>query len=290
MRMQTLADLSGLRKQTIHYYLRKGYLDPPVHKEGNQASYNDSHLEKLLFIKKCRSEGIPLASSVRLWERQDRKTKASKTSGIITTSPTKEKIVEVATKTFLQKGFQQTRLSEISNSIGITQTSLYYYFKNKKDLYFACLDNIFKAYFEDHVKEITQETDPMKRLEVRWRITRAYFPEIITIFQLVKESLRDEDQDLRIKTVEKLRKSVIEPLAKDMDYGINADIFNNIGGEMMAFIIISLIEAIAYRSIFSRDYSDDELQRVLLDFIFFGLAKDPSKPPRQGIISAHIAL
>ncbi|HOL18234.1 MAG TPA: MerR family DNA-binding transcriptional regulator [Bacillota bacterium] len=37
LRIGDLAARSGVSKQLIHYYLRRGYLHPPIYKRGNQA-------------------------------------------------------------------------------------------------------------------------------------------------------------------------------------------------------------------------------------------------------------
>ena len=47
----------------------------------------------------------------------------------------KEKILDIAYKHFIQFGFAKTTLTGIALAIGKKKTSLYYYFKDKEDLF-----------------------------------------------------------------------------------------------------------------------------------------------------------
>ncbi|MGR3781009.1 MAG: TetR/AcrR family transcriptional regulator [Albimonas sp.] len=47
--------------------------------------------------------------------------------------------LRVAARHFNRKGYQGASLDEIAEEIGVTKTALYYYFKNKEQLLFECL-------------------------------------------------------------------------------------------------------------------------------------------------------
>jgi len=50
-RMKDLVSLSGVSKQTIHFYLREGLLLPPVNTSKNMAYYDESTVEDIRLIK-----------------------------------------------------------------------------------------------------------------------------------------------------------------------------------------------------------------------------------------------
>lgn len=54
MKIGELVKLSGVPKQTIHFYLRDGLLRKPRKSNINTAEYNESHLEQLRLIKDLR--------------------------------------------------------------------------------------------------------------------------------------------------------------------------------------------------------------------------------------------
>jgi DNA-binding transcriptional MerR regulator len=49
--MKDLVDRTGLRRETIHFYISEGLLPPPIKKERNSAWYGDEHLERLQAVR-----------------------------------------------------------------------------------------------------------------------------------------------------------------------------------------------------------------------------------------------
>ena len=61
-KMSDLVRLSGLSKQTIHFYLREGLLLPPIRTSKNMAYYDESTVDDIRFIKELQeSRYLPLA-------------------------------------------------------------------------------------------------------------------------------------------------------------------------------------------------------------------------------------
>lgn len=61
MKIGELASLSGCDVQTVRFYEREGLLDAPAREASGYRSYAPRHLERLQFIRHCRSLDIPLA-------------------------------------------------------------------------------------------------------------------------------------------------------------------------------------------------------------------------------------
>ncbi|NLW91268.1 MAG: MerR family transcriptional regulator [Syntrophomonadaceae bacterium] len=61
-KMSDLVRLSGVSKQTIHFYLREGLLLPPVRTSKNMAYYDESTVDDIRFIKEMQEKRyLPLA-------------------------------------------------------------------------------------------------------------------------------------------------------------------------------------------------------------------------------------
>lgn len=58
---------------------------------------------------------------------------------------TKQKILDIATELFSQKGFAATRVDEIAKAVGVNKALIYYYFPSKE----ALLDHLVDAFFEE---------------------------------------------------------------------------------------------------------------------------------------------
>ena len=55
MKIGELAKLTNCQVETIRYYEREGLLPAPERTEGNYRFYTQAHLEKLAFIRNCRT-------------------------------------------------------------------------------------------------------------------------------------------------------------------------------------------------------------------------------------------
>jgi len=60
MKIGELAKVTGTQIETIRYYEREGFLPPPSRSAGNFRLYGDAHVERLLFIRRCRSLDMTL--------------------------------------------------------------------------------------------------------------------------------------------------------------------------------------------------------------------------------------
>lgn len=66
-----------------------------------------------------------------------------------------EEIIKAAEKIFCEKGFEETSMDEIAKEAEFTKRTLYQYFANKEELYFAVALNSFKSlgnYFQKVLK------------------------------------------------------------------------------------------------------------------------------------------
>lgn len=60
MKIGELAKATGTQVETVRYYEREGLLPTPLRTEGNYRIYGDSHMERLSFIRHCRSLDMTL--------------------------------------------------------------------------------------------------------------------------------------------------------------------------------------------------------------------------------------
>lgn len=68
----------------------------------------------------------------------------------------KEKILYAATRLFAGKGFADTSTAELAGITGVAESTIFYHFKNKEELFLAVLRTVreeITAHFEEHEKE-----------------------------------------------------------------------------------------------------------------------------------------
>jgi Cd(II)/Pb(II)-responsive transcriptional regulator len=68
MRIGELAKQAGVDAQTVRYYEREGLLAAPSRTASGYRAYGPQHVERLNFIRHCRSLDMPLADVKRLLE------------------------------------------------------------------------------------------------------------------------------------------------------------------------------------------------------------------------------
>ncbi|MFP8833600.1 Cd(II)/Pb(II)-responsive transcriptional regulator [Hydrogenophaga sp. XSHU_21] len=66
MQIKQLAQATGVDIETIRYYEKQGLLPAPARRDNGYRDYDDTHLERLAFIRHCRALDMPLASVARL--------------------------------------------------------------------------------------------------------------------------------------------------------------------------------------------------------------------------------
>jgi Cd(II)/Pb(II)-responsive transcriptional regulator len=68
MRIGELAHQASVDVQTVRYYEREGLLAAPSRTASGYRAYGPEHLERLNFVRHCRSLDMPLAEVKRLLE------------------------------------------------------------------------------------------------------------------------------------------------------------------------------------------------------------------------------
>ena len=76
-------------------------------------------------------------------------------------SQTRAEIVAAAERHFAERGFEATRLDDIATEVGIRRAAIFYYFKDKREVYAAVLD----AVFGDWTAALPNVGSPAERLE-----------------------------------------------------------------------------------------------------------------------------
>ncbi|SER04202.1 TetR/AcrR family transcriptional regulator [Piscibacillus halophilus] len=79
---------------------------------------------------------------------------------------TQKKIVSAALEEFAEKGYDQASTNRIVKRAGVGKGMLYYYFKNKKELYLYLVENSLEAIEHEYINKIDlSETDFFERLQ-----------------------------------------------------------------------------------------------------------------------------
>lgn len=76
----------------------------------------------------------------------------------------KDQILDAAKNLFTRQGYAKTSVDDISQAVGMRKSSLYYYFKNKEDLFMCSFRNEWEAQFKIFEEKANEATDPTEKI------------------------------------------------------------------------------------------------------------------------------
>lgn len=85
-------------------------------------------------------------------------------------------ILDAALKTFVKRGYTETKVAEIASEAGVAEGTLYNYFQSKEDLLLALFDEKWGNIIEGIRKKISRLDDPNKKL-------KAIFSQVVIMFK-----------------------------------------------------------------------------------------------------------
>lgn len=138
---------------------------------------------------------------------------------------TREKLIEVARQLFAHKGIENTTMNDIANASDKGRRTIYTYFKNKKEIYNAVIEQESEQ-MVSQLREILQlNISPVEKLRRFLEIRFALISDFISQGESIKRFF-----GLDIKRVEKIRKLASEKeheiLQSIIDDGINQGFFD----------------------------------------------------------------
>lgn len=114
-------------------------------------------------------------------------------------------IILAAAKIFKKYGYQKTTLREIGKAVGMNKASLYYYFKNKEDLFLEVLLHQFSQYLQE-MEDMPQDLQITKK--IHW-----YLDKHVTFFLSNKNYQKSISMDLMMLSDE-TKKKIVETREK----------------------------------------------------------------------------
>ena len=114
LKMSDLIERTGVRRQTIHYYINKGLLPRPIKTSKNMAYYEESYVERIRLIKELQlKKFLPLNVIRDILSRTEGKLSSSELDVIKVSG---EGLVQIEE---LRKEYEPQTPAELSNRLGL---------------------------------------------------------------------------------------------------------------------------------------------------------------------------
>ena len=189
----------------------------------------------------------------------------------------KKQIVEKAVELFSQKGFENTSIEDITNSLGMAKGTLYLYYKSKRDLLLDCIGRLTTMIVPKEVWEnIRGETDFKMRHQKRLEAFLRAFPTFCGILDIVNASFQSNDQRLAKKASETFR-LLASPIIRDIHWAINHGIARPVNEEITAYCMLGMGEGLGNVLKIHPEYSVEMLAETASDFLMRGIGSQAHK-------------
>ena len=217
MKIAKLCKESGLTRSTIHHYLNIGLLHRPRQAGLNLRLFDETHLNRLRQIRWLReNERLPLAQIKELLDRvepqdavQSIPESGAGRNGELDSGEeegegrardqgrkNREMILDAAIKLFSEQGYENTRISDITDALHMGKGTFYVYFKNKKELFMECIDRLTVTIVpEEAWAEIRSEKGYERKTRRRAVAFLDAFPGFRGILNLLRIALGGPDPD-----------------------------------------------------------------------------------------------
>ncbi|MDQ7821938.1 MAG: CerR family C-terminal domain-containing protein [Candidatus Eremiobacteraeota bacterium] len=152
----------------------------------------------------------------------------------------KELIMEEAKRIFAEKGFHATTMRDIARAAESNIALIYYYFKDKEDLYHTIIDTTISSLFSMVRTSLSMETTPEERIRafisayISFMGKQKYLPRILA------REMAEKGQHLDLVAREYLQKSH-STLQETLREGSESCSFNELDYELTALSLLGMM-------------------------------------------------
>ncbi|MDG6900410.1 MAG: TetR/AcrR family transcriptional regulator [Nitrososphaerota archaeon] len=189
------------------------------------------------------------------------------------THETAERILQVASKMFAEKGFANVSVREICRETGTTAPVIYYYFGSKKGLFDAVArEKITMADFIQRLSSVSKAKDPKKGLENFIASYLTSFPEHtfdIGLYMRDSATLDKRSAQMVFDDLEKIKGIATELVEEAITKGV----FRKSDPSMASDCLLGMLNRDIFERIhFARGSNKEAYRRFVTDFFFRAMA------------------
>ena len=183
----------------------------------------------------------------------------------------KDSILKAAQEIFSKYGYKKTTLDDIARYIGKGKSALYYYYKNKEEIFHAVLEYEVNQLRDELFNVLAAENNPQDKLR-RYILKRMeLFHNMVNFYGAIQQEYLEN-----LSVIERIRRQYdeqeLEMISEIIKTGVDQGKFVSKNISLTASAIISAMKGFEY------DFSKEKnMQKVendidkLLDILFYGL-------------------
>ena len=178
----------------------------------------------------------------------------------------KSDILEEAAKLFRHYGLQKTTMEDIARAVGKGKSTLYYYYKNKEEIFDAVIRKEKNMMFRNIQESVSREESAVKKLEAFTRSKMREIKRMTTLYQVVVSDLK-ACNELEISIRRNYDCTETEILKSILQYGVITGEFPNY--DQQELDILAFLLANAQRGVEAALIMDKKLDEIgeKMDFL-----------------------
>jgi len=165
-------------------------------------------------------------------------------------------ILDAARKNFLEKGYEYTSMRNIATEINYSVGSLYFYFKDKSEIFHELHEEGFRLLMT-RLKVLTKVADPFERLKAVGRIFIEFAQDHSDYYNLmfiVEEKVQPDNRGFKIA------QDAISFLKVVLEECQQAGRFKGMNSEYLTFMVLSAVHGIC--ALFCKDRTSSFVNRT----------------------------
>jgi len=180
-------------------------------------------------------------------------------------------IINAAENQFIRFGFRKTTMEDIAKAAGIGKATLYYYFKNKEDIFAAMAERIAQTGMKTIIEAAQGGTTPQAKFRIFGSSLAQFIKEKIEYYEAFREELVEIFPSIRRKQ-KKAEGYGLAALQNILQEGVDQHVFAIVNVEATAQLLLLLMQELAGRIIIeeNRPTWNDDVQ-LFLDLMLKGL-------------------
>jgi len=290
----TIAELerkSGIRRSTIHHYVRFGLLHKPSKTGQTMAYYDQSHLRKLEiiqkikidFLKTSKTSRVPmdyimhkLSEGYTLTKGKTAVRKLSKKANQEKVEKKKEEIIEATLKLYADRGYYLTNIRDITREVGMSAPTFYHYFQDKRELFVEVIEYVVRKLRQEVREALDKERDPVRGSIIMFEIFAKHYPQIGEILNQLRAGTAIGDQWSR-ERLYRLYGEITKDLSREIQQGIRLGIIREVDPELLAFLNVLLDEIAIHRAAIDDKYTAPQIMEFVADMLYHAFLTEKGK-------------
>ncbi len=189
----------------------------------------------------------------------------------------RENILEVATRLFIERGFDGTSINDIADVVGVTRPALYYYFKSKEAILEVLTAVVTRAAGELASEavpdDLRQPSAMLRHLVLRHAHLILTHPLQFRVVERNEDNLPPEQRQL----AEQSRRAVLEQFRQAIELGIERGQFRVMDAKVAAFSIIGMCNWTAWWFTPSGSRNAEEIAAQIADMALRSVEQDSTR-------------